>query len=463
MRFGSFSEMTGYYAERTPDAPALVFEEGGSVKALNFSAFHGRIRERAEELKNAAVPAAGSGAEAPAVRCAGVFCTGTLDCVVDILAAVRAGFQQVLLDPMASDELLKEQIGLSGVDMLLGDEDLAEEFAGSLVPAGQAPDLKAGRILFFTSGTTASARAVALSEASLCCSAYNGGSLLPLDPSDRLLLMLPLNHVFGFVCGLLWPLSCGASAALGRGPRHYVDDMAFFRPTAVSLVPLLLGFLLKNGLINSELRLMLIGAGECPPALIRAAKDKGIRVSFGYGLTETSSGLALSLGDDPYALAVCPDDEIRIAADGEIMVRAPGSMMEGYYRDPEATARAFSDGWLMTGDLGLIGEGGRLWITGRKKDIIVLPDGTKVYLPEYEAKLSEVLAGRDFALFMKDGAVCLAVSGGKSEEEGIAEAVLPLMKTLPRGQQIRRILMTGAIPRTATGKVRRWALAEEVS
>ncbi|MBQ3577289.1 MAG: hypothetical protein II974_01290, partial [Firmicutes bacterium] len=103
------------------------------------------------------------------------------------------------------------------------------------------------------------------------------------------------------------------------------------------------------------------------------------------------------------------------------------------------------------------------WITGRKKDIFVLPDGTKVYLPEYEAKLSEVLAGRDFALFMKDGAVCLAVSGGKSEEDGIAEAVLPLMKTLPRGQQIRRILMTGAIPRTATGKVRRWALAEEVN
>ena len=463
MRFGSFSEMTGYYAERTPDAPALVFEEGGSVKALSFSAFHERIRERAEELKNAAVPAAGSGAEAPAVRCAGVFCTGSLNCVVDILAAARAGFQQVLLDPMASDELLKEQIGLSGADMLLGDEDLAEEFAGSLVPAGQAPDLKAGRILFFTSGTTASARAVALSEASLCCSAYNGGSLLPLDPSDRLLLMLPLNHVFGFVCGLLWPLSCGASAALGRGPRHYADDMAFFRPTAVSLVPLLLGFMLKNGLINSELELMLIGAGECPPALIRAAKDKGIRVSFGYGLTETSSGLALSLGDDPYALTVCPDDEIRIAADGEIMVRAPGSMMEGYYRDPGATERAFSDGWLMTGDLGFIGEGGRLWITGRKKDIFVLPDGTKVYLPEYEAKLSEVLAGRDFALFMKDGAVCLAVSGGKSEEDGIAEAVLPLMKTLPRGQQIRRILMTGAIPRTATGKVRRWALAEEVN
>ena len=107
-----------------------------------------------------------------------------------------------------------------------------------------------------------------LTEQSLCSSAYNGGALLPLSPSDTLMCMLPLSHVFGFVCGLLWGLSCGACVALGRGARHYIDDLAYFGPTARSAVPLLLGFLVQHGLLNRELKLILVGAGDCPAALL---------------------------------------------------------------------------------------------------------------------------------------------------------------------------------------------------
>ena len=117
--------------------------------------------------------------------------------------------------------------------------------------------------------------------------------MLPLSPDDTLMCMLPLGHVFGFVCGLLWGLSSGASVALGRGSRHYMDDLLFFRPTTLSAVPLLWGFLLKYKVINPELKLVLIGAGDCSRQLLEAAHALGIRVAFGYGLTETSSGVAI--------------------------------------------------------------------------------------------------------------------------------------------------------------------------
>ena len=75
---------------------------------------------------------------------------------------------------------------------------------------------------------------------------------LVLAPEDVLMCMLPLDHVFGFVCGLLWGLSCGACVALGRGQRHYFDDLKFFKPTALSAVPMLLGFLWQKQLLNRE-------------------------------------------------------------------------------------------------------------------------------------------------------------------------------------------------------------------
>jgi Long-chain acyl-CoA synthetases (AMP-forming) len=115
--------------------------------------------------------------------------------------------------------------------------------------------------------------------------------------------------------------------------------------------------LLKYRALNPELRTILIGAGGCPPEILTAAKATDARVCFGYGLTETSSGVALSLGDgDPYAMTVCPDDRITIAEDGEVLIEAPTCMMQGYWRHPEDTAAALRNGVLHTGDLGTLDE-----------------------------------------------------------------------------------------------------------
>ena len=294
-------------------------------------------------------------------------------------------------------------------------------------------------------------------------SAYNGGALLPLLKDDTLLCMLPLDHVFGFVCGLLWGLSCGACVALGRGARHFHEDCVFFRPTAISVVPALLGFLLRYRALNPELKLILIGAGGCPEAILTAAKATDARVCFGYGLTETSSGVALSLGEgDPYAMTVCPDDTITIADDGEVLITAPTCVMQGYWRQPEDTAKVLIDGVLHTGDLGTIDENGKLRLTGRKKEMLVLSDGTKLYLPEYEQALSDALGGEATCILLINDQPILVLEGEVRPTGAIWEKIRPVLDQRPRNQQIKRIeFYEKPLPRTASGKIMRWAIQRE--
>ena len=447
MRFESFEQMLSYYAEKQPDAPALIFSDE-EKQTVSYAELLETVRDLADVYRSYGK------------TCIGVLSDGSFLCVVSIFAAVMAGLQVVMLDAGLPEETLRVLIQYTDVDCLWGEDD---ELYEALLPSlTQGVTDGAGKLLFFTSGTTERSKAVVLTERSLCQSAYNGGAKLPLSTEDRLLCMLPLGHVFGFVCGLLWGLSCGASVAIGRGARHYVDDCAYFEPTALSAVPLLLGFLVQRRLLNPGLKLVLVGAGDCPKLLLDAAATMGLRVSFGYGLTETSSGVALSVGGDPFAMEICPDDTVTLAEDGEILIEAPTCMMQGYYKRPEDTAAVLIDGVLHTGDLGRFDEDGKLHITGRKKDMLVLSDGTKIFLPEYEGAVMRALDHEELAVILLNGRPAL-VYAGEGEEAALQTRLRALMAGLPRGQQLSRIVVIDhPLPRTATGKIKRWELQQEM-
>lgn len=443
MLFESFAQLLAHYAAQCPESTALLYDRDGLLCRCSYGALYAAVTERARELES-------SGAS-----CMGILADGSFDCVVEIFAANMAGLQIVMLDSSLDADTLCRLLPAADVDILWGGGELSELLGQHL---GRGVEDGRDHILFFTSGTTSMSKAVALSGKSLCFSAYSGGEMLPLRAEDTLLCMLPLAHVFGFVCSLLWPLSSGAAVALGRGPRHYLDDLNYFKPTALSAVPSLLGLLLRCRCLNPELGLVLVGAGDCPPALLAQAAALGLKVSFGYGLTETSSGLAISTGADPYAMSVCPGVALRLAADGEILVRAPGSMMQGYYKQPEATAEVLQDGLLHTGDLGRFDGEGKLRITGRKKEMLVLSDGTKIFLPEYEAAVAEALGGGELAVCLRQGRPFLIYSGQDSEQ-ALWEKLKPLMARIPRGRQLAGIRVISApLPRTASGKLRRWEL-----
>ena len=448
MRFSGFLNLLYHWAAQTPDAPALTFARGGEKQTCSFADLCSRVTARSAALRE------------EGRRAYGILSDGSFDCVTEIFASVLAGRRTVLLNENAADEVLLEQVREAELDALWGDPDLIEMLEPALSADAEGGE---GRLLFFTSGTTSRAKAVVLTDASLMSSAYNGGALLPLAPSDTLLCMLPLDHVFGFVCGLLWGLSCGACVALSRGQRHYHEDCILFRPTALSVVPAFLGFLLKYRALNPELKTILIGAGGCPESILTAAKATDARVCFGYGLTETSSGVALSLGaGDPYAMTVCPDDTITIAEDGEVLISAPTCMMQGYWRRPEDTAAVLKDGVLSTGDLGAIDKTGKLRLTGRKKEMLVLSDGTKLYLPEYEQALSEALGGEPVCVLLVNDLPILVLEGAIRDTAPIFAKIRPVLDARPRNQQIRSIeFYEKPLPRTASGKIMRWAIQRE--
>ena len=438
-KFNSFEDLLRSFTQDAPDRTVLIYEEDGVPVRKSRADFAESVLARAEEMRSFGM------------TCLGVLCDGSLDCIETIFASAAAGLQTVLLDENASDTLLQEQIRQTDIDILWSsDPDLVEELTPYLTegipPKAENSDssCEGSDILFFTSGTTASSKAVVLTDRSLLAAAYNGSCMLPLSPDDTLLCMLPLNHVFGFVCGLLWGMECGAAVALGRGARYYTMDFEFYKPTVLSAVPLLLSFLVQHKLMNSELRLVLVGAGDCSPQLLNSVIQQGVQVSFGYGLTETSSGVAISVPGgssfDPFALAVCPED-----------------------------AAVLKGNLLFTGDIGKWDENGRLHVIGRKKEILVLADGTKIFLPEYEARILTALPGRDFTVLERNGKPVLLLVDKESStwpeemrelsRSMVQEELRSAMSQLPRGQQLSEILFTDKpLPRTATGKVKRWEI-----
>ena len=467
-KFNSFAEALRFFAHNDPERPLLVYEDGGAPVKKSRADFAASVLARAEEMRTFGM------------TCLGVLCDGSLDCVETIFASAVAGLQTVLLDENAADTLLQEQIRQTDIDILWSsDPDLVEELTpyltDGITPRADSSDssVEGSDILFFTSGTTASSKAVVLTDRSLLTAAYNGSCMLPLSQDDTLLCILPLNHVFGFVCGLLWGMECGAAVALGRGARYYTHDFEFYRPTVLSAVPLLLSFLVQHKLMNSELRLVLVGAGDCSPQLLNSVIQQGVQVSFGYGLTETSSGVAISVPGsssfDPFALQICPEDTVALASDGEILISSPSCMMKGYYRHPEDTAAVLKGNLLFTGDLGKWDDDGRLHVIGRKKEILVLADGTKIFLPEYEARIMAALPGRDFTVLERNGKPVLLLVDKESStwpeemrelsRSMVQEELRGAMSQLPRGQQLSEILFTDLpLPRTATGKVKRWEI-----
>ena len=450
VNYKGFKEFLEGMAADRPHAIMLLCERAGKMCRITWRDFADDVAVRVEELK------------AEGKSCTAILCDGSYECVREIFAANIAGLQIAMLDSAVNDMMLGQLLPYVDADTLwCANPERAKTLSNALV--GTKVD-GAGRVLFFTSGTTSRQKAVTLTDSSLMAAAFNGSSTLPIESGDVLLCVLPLGHVFGFVCGLLWPLLSGATVALGRGGRHVFDDWTFFRPTVTSVVPILLEHLLRRDLVNPELHTILVGAGDCSPERLEEAKARGIRVSFGYGLTETSSGVAISMGDNPFAMTVCDGCEITLAEDGEVLIKSDESMMQGYYKLPADTAEVLVDGVLHTGDLGSFDEDGNLHIKGRKKEVLVMPGGNKIFLPEYEQQIAEELGTSEIAVVLRKGMPVLVLDDLKTEaREAVLGRLKGAMQNWERSQQLADVVELGReLPRTASGKIQRWMIEAEL-
>jgi len=289
----------------------------------------------------------------------------------------------------------------------------------SLFPEVSSEDVAS---LIYTSGTTAKPKGVLLSHRNICSNFRSVQALNICNRDDNILSILPLHHTYAFMVTLIVPLFWGAQVtyALSFKPADLTQIVKEAKVTILVGVPQLFTMLhkairerlkkipfilrpfsmplvtLKLRSQFRALRLLVSGGARLEPKVNRDLSRRGFKIIEGYGLTETSPIVTLN---PPQKIKIgsvgksIPDVEIKIldpdnAGVGEVLIKGP-NVMQGYFKRPDLTAEVIKDSWFYSGDLGWIDKGGYLFLTGRKKDVIVLSSGKNIYPEELEEYYSK--------------------------------------------------------------------------
>lgn len=375
--------------------------------------------------------------------------------------------------------------------------------------------------IIFTSGSTGTAKGVMLSTGNLTAAINASCQSTPYDDNNTFVSVLPPHHTYEMTCGHLALMNIGAQVLINDSLKHVMKNFKKFKPNALMLVPLFaetmhkkiwaeikkkgiegklkfaIGFdnvLLGCGIdirrklfkeiidsFGGNLKSIICGGAPLSPQLVKDFYSFGITILEGYGITECAPLVAVnragrvrlkSVGQPVQGCTVMidktPGEET-----GEILVKGNNVMM-GYYKNPEATAEVFTeDGWFRTGDIGWMDKDGYIYITGRKKNVIILSNGKNVFPEEIEEYLepidiileSVVLARENSSGEPTITAICVpntAMLEGKNDDEiydMIKAEISEVNKRLPSYKQIHQIeIRKEEFERTTSKKIQRFKI-----
>src|SRR6266481_2227945 len=347
----------------------------------------------------------------------------------------------------------------------------------------------------YTSGTVGRPKGVMLTHGNILANVAACERLRLARSDDVFLSLLPLSHMFERTGGYYLPLSIGAKVAYARSISQLAEDLASERPTLMFAVPrvfekfaarinealakspvkkrlfelvvaaggraergeagfadrIVLTLLGKRvaapvlARLGGRMRFAVLGGAPLDPAIAWLFLGLGLPVLQGYGMTEASPVISVNRLEDnvPESVGVPLDNvEVRIAADGELLARGP-SVMKGYWNNPEASAKSLDrEGWLHTGDLADI-TGGRIYIRGRLKDVLVLSNGEK--LPPQDVELA-ILGDAAFeqGVLIGEGRpfLTLVTVTQETDENRLIQRANDRLKAFPRYIRVRRVVAT---------------------
>ncbi|HEV2581145.1 MAG TPA: AMP-binding protein, partial [Ktedonobacteraceae bacterium] len=451
-----------------------------------------------------------------------IWAASSMNWMVAFLAVLHVGGVAVPLDVSSREDFIARIIETTGATHLITTAKQYSSLKKSLVPLIDIDALPAGAYnavklpslgahdlaeLVFTSGTTGVPKGVMLSHGNIVSDIDAALKVVPIQSSDRALSILPLSHMFemtielaifrsegsilyarslnpetllkllgtqGITCMVLIPQALqlfmngiDRQVRAQKREKQFEGLLRLARWLPFGLRPLLFRPVHKR--FGGHFRFFISGGAYLPPRLAERWELLGIRILQGYGATECAPVVSVTPPSDHNFESVgkpLPGIDVRIAEDGELLVRGPIVAL-GYWHNPEATAAAFQDGWYHTGDLGYQDSDGSLYLKGRKKNMIVLSNGLNVYPEDIENVLLTNPAIKDAVIvgLMEDDGGPVVHGVLLMDDPGQAKAVVQqINKQLASHQQIRSytIWPDGDFPRTHTLKVKRPELLEKL-
>lgn len=272
--------------------------------------------------------------------------------------------------------------------------------------------------IMFTSGTTGKSKGVMLTHRNL---AENATCLdMGLESGIVILSVLPIHHAYCLSMDILKGISIGSVICINDSLLRVAKNIKLFEPNMILMVPLMIETLAKKleeaawipaplvkaKVFGKQFHTVCSGGAYLNPAYLEMFKKYGITIWQGYGMTECSPVISTNYGDfmkDGSVGRLMPNCEAKVV-DEELWVKG-SSVMQGYYNMPKETEETLEDGWLKTGDLGYVDEDGFIFLTGRKKNLIITPNGENVSPEELENKIGAARLVQEVLVREKDGVI----------------------------------------------------------
>ena len=483
---GVYDMVTRCMEQEFPDHVAIryVAEDGKTVVEKKYREYAQDIRRMVAYLK----------AEVPDIKGQRIvlLSRNCYEFCVASYGIILAGGVLVTLNQKKTWEELEYELGLVEPTLILNDgidygcrAELEAAYGPKLRPMDCYKDTAPGELtncvghddlmmLMFTSGTTGRSKGVMLSERNMCASLHTysevaenwitnrlpAGQKLPLSH----MTLLPLFHMACFVCVMSYP-PAGWALNLCGDIRDFYRDLGLMHSDVMASAPMLVETIyndMKRGRVsrlNGLWDLCCSSAALDPKMLLELAQN-GFVVNQCYGMTETfGDGILNFTQVEKHMSAVGkPDDHVQYKLDetGEICIKGDCVML-GYYKDPEATAEIIdADGWFHTGDLARMDEEGFYYITGRKKNLIILASGENVSPEELEKKLALCPAITECIVKEKGHKICAVIYCPEDKQEEVRAFVTEVNRSLTLYKRISAVEFTvEPLPRNALGKLLR--------
>ena len=483
---GVYDMVTRCMEREFPDHVAIryVAEDGKTVVEKKYREYAQDIRRMVAYLK----------AEVPDIKGRRIvlLSRNCYEFCVASYGIILAGGVLVTLNQKKNWDELEYELGLVEPALILNDgidygcrAELEAAYGPKLRPMDCYKDTAPGELtncvghddlmmLMFTSGTTGRSKGVMLSERNMCASLHTYSEVAENWNTDRLpagqklplshMTLLPLFHMACFVCVVSYP-PAGWTLNLCSDIRDFYRDLGLMHSDVMASAPMLVETVyndMKRGRVsrlNGLWDLCCSSAALDPKMLLELAQN-GFVVNQCYGMTETfGDGILNFTQVEKHMSAVGkPDDHVQYKLDetGEICIKGDCVML-GYYKDPEATAEVIdADGWFHTGDLARMDEEGFYYITGRKKNLIILASGENVSPEELEKKLALCPAITECIVKEKGQKICAVIYCPEDKQEEVRAFVTEVNRSLPLYKRISAVEFTAEpLPRNALGKLLR--------